>query len=192
MDCSLPGSSVRGILQARILEWVAIPFSRDLYNPGIELVSLVSPALRADPGVYVYAQTHQIVYIKLITCTFLYQLYLNKAVKKEIKLNTSLEKEMDTHSSILAWKIPLTEETGGLQFVGRKESYVTEQLSKTQHNRKISLKQANKQTNSKTTILSTHHVPLLELLLGIQQTPSCTRPLPSMHSAFSRKQSLVR
>ena len=27
MDCSLPGSSVHGILQARILEWVAIPFS---------------------------------------------------------------------------------------------------------------------------------------------------------------------
>ena len=28
MDCSLPGSSVRGIFQARILEWVAISFSR--------------------------------------------------------------------------------------------------------------------------------------------------------------------
>ena len=28
MDSSLPGSSVRGILQARILEWVAVPFSR--------------------------------------------------------------------------------------------------------------------------------------------------------------------
>ena len=28
MDCSLPGSSVHGVLQARILEWVAIPFSR--------------------------------------------------------------------------------------------------------------------------------------------------------------------
>ena len=28
MDCSLPGSSVHGILQARILEWVFIPFSR--------------------------------------------------------------------------------------------------------------------------------------------------------------------
>ena len=27
MDCSLPGSSVPGILQARILQWVAIPFS---------------------------------------------------------------------------------------------------------------------------------------------------------------------
>ena len=28
MDCSLPGSSVHEILQARILEWVSIPFSR--------------------------------------------------------------------------------------------------------------------------------------------------------------------
>jgi len=36
MDCSPPGSSVHGILQARILEWVATPFSRDLPNPGIE------------------------------------------------------------------------------------------------------------------------------------------------------------
>ena len=31
MDCSLPGSSVQGILQARILEWVAVPFSRVLH-----------------------------------------------------------------------------------------------------------------------------------------------------------------
>ena len=37
MDCSPTGSSVHGILQARILEWVAIPFSRgDLPDPGIE------------------------------------------------------------------------------------------------------------------------------------------------------------
>ena len=28
MDCSLPGSSVHGILQVRILEWVAISFSK--------------------------------------------------------------------------------------------------------------------------------------------------------------------
>ena len=33
MDCSLPGSSVRGILQARILEWVAISFSRRSSQP---------------------------------------------------------------------------------------------------------------------------------------------------------------
>ena len=34
MDCSLPGSSVRGILQARILKWVAIPFRRESSLPG--------------------------------------------------------------------------------------------------------------------------------------------------------------
>ena len=33
MDCSLPGSSVQGILQARILEWVAISFSRGSSQP---------------------------------------------------------------------------------------------------------------------------------------------------------------
>ena len=33
MDCSLPGSSVHGILQAGILEWVAIPFSRGSSGP---------------------------------------------------------------------------------------------------------------------------------------------------------------
>ena len=31
MDCSPPGSSVHGIFQAKILEWVAMPFSR-MYN----------------------------------------------------------------------------------------------------------------------------------------------------------------
>ena len=33
MDCSPPGSSVHGVLQARILEWVAIPFSRGSSQP---------------------------------------------------------------------------------------------------------------------------------------------------------------
>ena len=40
MDCSPPGLSVSGILQAKTLEWVAIPFSSlDLPDPGIELRS---------------------------------------------------------------------------------------------------------------------------------------------------------
>ena len=42
MDCSPPGSSVHGILQPRILEWVAIPYSGDLPDPGIKPTS---PAL---------------------------------------------------------------------------------------------------------------------------------------------------
>ena len=33
MDCSLPGSSVHGIFQARILEWVAISFFRGSSQP---------------------------------------------------------------------------------------------------------------------------------------------------------------
>ena len=38
MDCTLPGSSVHGILQARILEWVVIPFFRGIF-----------PTQRSDP-----------------------------------------------------------------------------------------------------------------------------------------------
>ena len=45
MVCSPPGSSVRGIFQARMREWVAIPFSRDLLDPVIETASLGSSAL---------------------------------------------------------------------------------------------------------------------------------------------------
>ena len=45
MDHSLPGSSVQGILQARVLEWVVIPPPGELPNPGIEPAFLMSPAL---------------------------------------------------------------------------------------------------------------------------------------------------
>ena len=46
MDCSPPGSSVHGILQARILEWVAMPSSRRSSHPGI---NLPNPGLLHDP-----------------------------------------------------------------------------------------------------------------------------------------------
>ena len=49
VDCSLQGSSVHRILQARILEWVAIPFSKnipgDVPDSGVEPGS---PVLQAD------------------------------------------------------------------------------------------------------------------------------------------------
>ena len=45
VDCSLPGSTIHGILQARILECIAISFSRDLSDPGLKPGS---PALQAD------------------------------------------------------------------------------------------------------------------------------------------------
>ena len=50
MDCGLPGSSVHGIFQARILEWAAIPFSRDLPSPGI------FPAQEMNPGLLHWRQ----------------------------------------------------------------------------------------------------------------------------------------
>ena len=45
MDCSLPSSSVDGISQSRILEWIVVSFSRESSHPGIEPVN---PALQAD------------------------------------------------------------------------------------------------------------------------------------------------
>ena len=53
-----------------------------------------------------------------------------------------LEKERATHSSILAWRISWTEELGGLQSTGHKESDMTERLHfhfvtyKSQHEKK--------------------------------------------------------
>ena len=41
MDCSLPGSFFHGILQARILGWVAMSSSRESSNPGIQSKSLM-------------------------------------------------------------------------------------------------------------------------------------------------------
>ena len=55
-NCSMPGSSVHGIPQARVLEWVAMPSSRDLPNLGIEPTSHISCIARwilyplAPPG----------------------------------------------------------------------------------------------------------------------------------------------
>ena len=47
-------------------------------------------------------------------------------VGRSLKQEDTLEKEMVTHSSILALKIPWTEEPGGLQSMDHKESDMTE------------------------------------------------------------------
>ena len=61
MDYSPPGSSVRGILQVRILEWVAIPFSRRSFQLGIKPGSL---ELQADSLLL----SHQGNFMLLIVC----------------------------------------------------------------------------------------------------------------------------
>ena len=53
-------------------------------------------------------------------------LSVNQPAKQETQLRSlcwkdALEKEMATHSAILVWEIPWTEEPGGLQFIGSQE-----------------------------------------------------------------------
>ena len=64
MDHSTPGSSAHGILQARILEWVAMPSSWDLSDPEIEPASLMSPALAG--GFFTMSATWKA--LVLVTC----------------------------------------------------------------------------------------------------------------------------
>ena len=45
LDCSLPGSSVRGISKTRILEWITFSSPGNIPDPGIEPASPVTPAL---------------------------------------------------------------------------------------------------------------------------------------------------
>ena len=75
MDCNPPGSSVHGILRARILEWVAIPFSRGSSRPrdqtfqeDVDPINLStpglsdhegSPALQADCRQILYHLSHK-------------------------------------------------------------------------------------------------------------------------------------
>ena len=123
MDYSLPGSSVHGILQARGLEWVAISFSRGSSQPGwnprllcllhwqegsLPLSHLRSPILGVSES-----------NLKNITSIFGASL-LAHTEKQEPRARSlgrgdPLEKETATRSSILAWRIPWTEEPGGLQ-----------------------------------------------------------------------------
>ena len=61
---------------------------------------------------------------------------MNLPAMQEIQLHSlgqedPLEEGMATHSSILAWRIPWTEEPGGLQSWGRKELDRTERLTHT-------------------------------------------------------------
>ena len=68
MDCNPPGSSVQGILQARILDWIAISFSRGSSQPGdwtcISYVSCVGRQVLyhwshlGSPYMYIYILIH--------------------------------------------------------------------------------------------------------------------------------------
>ena len=50
MDCGPPGSSVHGIYQARILEWVAFSFSKGAFQPRDQTCVFASPSLAGGIG----------------------------------------------------------------------------------------------------------------------------------------------
>ena len=59
MDCSLPGSSIHGIFQARVLEWVAVAFSKKKKKKDIKLLQIV-------PG---SSQTLEWICLFLLSCS---------------------------------------------------------------------------------------------------------------------------
>ena len=54
---------------------------------------------------------------------------VQEAWVRSLGLGDPLEKEIATHSSILAWEIPWTEEAGGQQSMGSQESDMTERIN---------------------------------------------------------------
>ena len=95
VDCSLPSFSVHEILQARILEWVTIPFSRWALNKWQLLVLQVTQWVKTPPEIQ-ETQEMQV---------------------RSLSWEDPLKVEMATLSSILAWETPWTEKPGRLQSV---------------------------------------------------------------------------
>ena len=146
MDYSLPGSSVHGIFQAKILEWVAISFSRRSSQPRdrtqvsrfvgrrftIWTLDLLTKPRAASSSLgggqeQTFRSMEQNrepsdkpIYLRT---SLVAQMVKRLPTMRETRVQSLgwedlLEKEMATHSSILAWKIPRTEELGGLQSIG--------------------------------------------------------------------------
>ena len=121
MDYSLSGASIHGIFQARILEWVAIPFSR-----GSSLYIHVSiSALQISSSVLV-AQT-----VKNLPAML-------KTWVQSPGWEDALEEDMTTHSSIPAWRILMDRGAWWVTVHGVAELDMTEWLS-TAHSSIISL-----------------------------------------------------
>ena len=133
-DCSLPGSSVHGLLQARILEWAFVPFSRIIFPTQ----GLKAGLLHCRQILYClsYQGSPTAIHIYLLwnTQCFLYIIEIDKLclMARMVKnlptvqetwvwslwQEDPLEKRMATHSSIHAWRIPWTEEPISLQSMG--------------------------------------------------------------------------
>ena len=125
MDCSLPGSSVHGIFQAIVLEWIAISFSRGSFQPMDW--AWVSGIIDRCFTVWATREVLRLTYYKSTILqfppSFVSQMVKGLPAMWESRIwslgwEDPLEKEMATHSSTLTLKIPWTEEPGRLQSTG--------------------------------------------------------------------------
>ena len=130
MDCSRPGSSAHGILQAGILEWQLFPSLGDLPDPGIKLTSLASPGVAGVDSLLLHHLGNPSSLVTKCSYQHLSQpLQPGGSAGKEStcnvgdlgpipRLGRSPEKGKATHSTILAWRIPWTIWSMGLHRVG--------------------------------------------------------------------------
>ena len=112
MDSSLPGSSIHGIFQARVMEWVAIAFSSFCHSEWFIIVKAM-----VFPVVMYGCDDHGNLGKTMVTVVMVRHNYLSFI----LHLGTPqdyMEKAMAPHSSTLAWKIPWAEEPGRLQSMG--------------------------------------------------------------------------
>ena len=103
-----------GFFQAGILEWIAFPPPWDLPSPGIKPTSPAFPALQEDSLPLGRHESWASPVAQLVNS--LPAMQENRV--QSLGWEDPLEKEMATHSSILAWRNPWTEEPGGLQNMG--------------------------------------------------------------------------
>ena len=132
-DCNLPGSSVHGIFQARVLEWVAIAFSdtcrySEIITMNIYFIFLAFSTMYVCLLSYISEKAmapHSSTLAWKIPWTEEPDGLQSVGSQSQTRLSDftftfhfHLENEMATHSSVLAWRIPGTGEPGGLPSMG--------------------------------------------------------------------------
>ena len=122
MDCSSRGSSVHGIFQARILDWVAMIFSRGSSQPRNQTqISCIAGrffTIRATREAPLLKKQAFTLWASQVLLVVICQCRRHKRNFQFLGREDPLEEGMVTHSSILAGRIPWTEGLGGLKFVG--------------------------------------------------------------------------
>ena len=131
IDCSLPGSFVHGVLQARILEWVAMPFSRvssrarrqtcvssvQFSSVTQSCPTLCDPMNHSTPGLPVHHQ--------LVEFTQTHVHWVSDAIKPSHPLSSPspLALSFSQHQGLFKWVSSLHQEAKVLEFQLQHQSF---------------------------------------------------------------------